>query len=113
LLLAAGAAAPTVSSAMLATAIDLPPEGFDTVAGNGRLDCDAAARLATGNAHAPVVGTVAGRFSSSGAVVVDAGGEDADGDARSVVVRLLDQGGDEIARTTADADVTGVSFGVT
>ncbi len=113
LLRAAGVPAATVRSAMLATAVDLEPVGFDLAAGNGRLDCAAAARLALGNAHAPVVHRVAGGFAASGAVAVEIAGEDADGDVRSVVVRLLDRAGDEIARTTADVSAGGTAFGVT
>jgi len=74
LLLAAGAGGATASSAMLGTAVDLAPAGFDQAAGNGRLDCAAAARLAVGSARAPVVDSVTGRFSSSGAVEIDATG---------------------------------------
>ena len=55
---------------------------------------------------------VAGRFTPSGVVAVDADGEDADGDVRDVIVRLLDGTGDEIARTAGDLRPSGTAFSV-
>ena len=98
LLIAAGFPADTIRSAVITTASDLAPAGFDAASGAGLLDCAAAARLASGNVHAPVVDSVAGGFDAGAGVTIQTTGHDDDGDARTAVVRVLDAAGRELAR---------------
>jgi hypothetical protein len=107
LLLAAGASSSSAGAAMQSTAVDLLSAGFDPMSGAGRLDCAAAGRLATGRAQPPVVAHVAARFDPTGAVVVDASGEDADGDVRSASVRVLDRNGTQLASETVATTASG------
>jgi hypothetical protein len=102
LLRAAGVTAEVARASMEATAIDLGPAGFDTLAGAGRLECGAAARVATGLSTAPTITSVVAAFEPTGAVHVSARGEDAEADAQEVVVRFLDAAGQELARETLD-----------
>jgi subtilase family protein len=112
LALAAGAPPAAVGPAMVATAVDIEDPGVDPIAGAGRLDCGAAAAVALGRATPPVVSTVAGIFDATGAVQVDAVGEDAEGDVRDATVRLLAPDGSELERTSVDVSATGTSFGL-
>ncbi len=112
LLLAGGVSPTTAVSAMLTTAIDLAPAGFDGVSGAGFLDCAAAARLGTGQATAPVIDGVQAAFDANAAVVVQASGEDAEGDVRSAVVRVLDRHGGELGSQTLTVATDGSRFSV-
>jgi hypothetical protein len=107
LLLAAGASSSAAAAAMQSTAVDLLASGFDPMSGAGRLDCAAAGRLATSRAQPPVVTDVAARFDPTGAVVVGANGDDADGDVRSATVRLLDRNGAQLASETVAPAASG------
>jgi hypothetical protein len=102
LLRAAGATADGARASMEAAAIDLPPAGFDTLAGAGRLDCGAAARVAAGLSTAPTITAVTAAFDATGAVHVSAQGEDAEADASEAIVRYLDATGRELARQSLD-----------
>jgi hypothetical protein len=108
-LLAAGVSAPVASAAMQSTAVDLGASGFDPTSGAGRLDCGAAGLLATGRARAPVVAQVVARFAPDGAVVVEASGEDLDGDARAVTARFLDRSGNVLAHEEASVTPSGAT----
>jgi hypothetical protein len=90
LLLAGGVPAANAVAAMLATAADIGARGRDVSSGAGRLDCAAAARLATGIARAPAVGGMAAHFRPDATLEVVALGSDPDADVRSATVRILD-----------------------
>jgi hypothetical protein len=102
LLRAAGVSSEAARAGMEASAIDAGPAGFDTLWGAGRLDCAAAARVATGASTPPRITAVAARFEPAGGIHVTAQGDDADADTQAVVVRLLDAAGDELTRQTYD-----------
>jgi hypothetical protein len=95
---------------MIGTAFDLAPPGFDLGAGAGRLDCGAAARLAAASGAPPRIDRVTAAFDPSGAVAVEASGEDADADVRSATVRLLDRDGEELVRATEPLTPSGPTF---
>jgi hypothetical protein len=110
LLLAAGAPPGDVVRALLATATDVGRPGLDYATGAGRLECAAAARLASGRRTPPIVSDVQAAFAPDAALVVAARGDDADGDARRARVRLLAADGHELARSTVDVAPSGTGF---
>jgi hypothetical protein len=109
LLLAAGVPSPVAAGAMQSTAIDLLATGFDPISGAGRLDCGAAGLLASGRARAPIVQRVAARFAAEGTIVVEANGDDPDGDARTGTARFLDRNGDVLASEETSVTPSGAT----
>jgi len=110
LLLAAGASRDAAVAAMLDTATDLERPGFDRAAGAGRLDCAAAARVASGQVAPPAIAAVQARFDAAGTVVVTVDGEDRDGDVRSATVVLRDRTGVRLATQAAAPVSAGAAF---